>query len=46
MLKRTKPTALKGDLKQNDYALLVDRVAMLRHKPLSYGSQFVCKAHH
>ena len=46
MLDRMRPAALKGDVDPSNYALLVDRVAMLQHRPQLYGSQFVCEDHH
>ncbi len=46
MLDRMRPAALKGDVDPTNYALLIDRVAMLQHRPQIYGSQFICKDHH
>jgi hypothetical protein len=46
MLDRMAPAARKHDVNPHDYALLVDRVAMLQGKDQVYGSQFVCVDHH
>ncbi len=46
MLERMRPAALKGDVEPTNYALLIDRVAMLQHRPQLYGSQFICRDHH
>ena len=45
MLDRMRPAALAGDVEPSSYTLLVDRVAMLEHRPQLYGSQFVCRDH-
>lgn len=46
MLARMAGPARSRDVSPRDYALLSDRVAMLRHAPQTYGSQFVCTNHH
>lgn len=44
MLARMQGPARRHDVSPRDYALLFDRVAMLEHRPQTYGSQFVCVA--
>ena len=46
MLRRMEGPAQHHDVDAYDYALLYDRVAMLAHRPQTYGSQFKCIDHH
>lgn len=41
-LARMGPLARRGEVDGHDYALLLDRVAMFRGQPQTYGSQGVC----
>ena len=45
MLTRMEGPARRHDVDPHDFALLYDRVAMLEHRPQTYGSQFVCTDH-
>ena len=46
MLARMQGPARRHDVDPHDFALLFDRVAMIEHRPQTYGSQFVCTDHH
>ena len=45
MLRRMDGPARRHDVDPHGFALLSDRVAMLEHRPQTYGSRFVCSDH-
>lgn len=45
MLNRIEEAARRNEVNKKDYAMLVDRVSWLEHKPQLYGNQFVCVNH-
>ena len=46
MLARMEVPAHRHEIGPHNFALLVDRVAMLQNREQTYGSQFVCVDHH